>query len=69
MRKQQLECRIVITHQGGTFELGMFDPNHGKYEPLGRHSIRDIKNIVCDLKVRMEREKHLVSFSEVHGPR
>ena len=66
---KQLECRVVITHDGNTFALGMFDPQGGRYEPLGKHPKRDIERIVRDLKVRMEREGHLVSFSEMSGPR
>lgn len=66
---KQLECRIVITHRGHTFDLGMYDPVSGRHEPLGNHPRKDINRIVRDLKVRMEREGHLVSFSEVTGPR
>lgn len=69
MEGKQLECRIVITHHGRTFDLGMFDPVSMRHEPLGSHPTRDIDRIVRDLQVRMEREKHIVTFSEVHGPR
>ena len=69
MATKQLECRVIITHNHSTFELGMFDPHGMRYEPLGNHPKRDIDRIVRDLKVRMEREGHLVSFSEQEGPR
>lgn len=66
---KQLECRIVITHWDGTFDMGMYDPVSGRYEPLGRHPTRDIERVVGDLRVRMEKERHKVTFSEVTGPR
>ena len=68
---KQLECRIVITHdnRGGTFTLGMFDPLSLRYELLGNHPTKDIERIVGDLRVRMEKERHVVTFSEVTGPR
>lgn len=69
MSQKQLECRIVITHWGRTFSLGMFDPLSERHEPLGKHPTGDIERIVGDLRVRMERERHLVTFSEVTGPR
>lgn len=67
---KQLECRIVLTyHADNTFALGMYDPRGGWYEPLGTHPLRDIDRIVRDLKVRMEKEKHRVTFSEMRAPR
>lgn len=66
---KQLECRIIVTHWGRVFDLGMFDPKSGRHEPLGKHPVKDISRVVRDLKVRMERERHLVTFSEVTGPR
>ena len=66
---KQLECRIVITHEGDHFRLGMFDPQTGRHEPLGRHPVRDIDRIVGDLRARIEQERHLVTYSEVNGPR
>ena len=66
---KQLECRIVITHWGREFDLGMFDPVTMRHEPLGRHPMVDIERIVGDLRVRIEKERHLVSFSELTGPR
>ena len=66
---KQLECRIIITHFGTTFSLAMFDPKSGRHEPLGKHPLKDIDKIVRDLKVRMEREGHKVSFNEVTAPR
>lgn len=65
----QLECRIVITHFGNEFALGMFDPITMRHEPLGKHPTKNIDKIVRDLKIRMERERHLVTFSELTGPR
>ena len=70
MKTKQLECRIVITHVPVmSFELGMWDPLNTKYAPLGKHPTKDIEKIVGDLKVRMEKERHIVTFSEVTGPR
>lgn len=68
---KQLECRIVITHHPSEykFDLGMYDPVRSRYEPLGRHPTADIEKIVRDLRIRMERERHLVTFSEVTAPR
>lgn len=65
----QLECRIVLTYWGRTFEMGMFDPISMRYEPLGRHSTDRADKIVGDLRTRMEREGHRVTYSEVNGPR
>lgn len=67
--KKQLECRIIITRLGAVFELGMYDPVQCRHEPLGKHPIKDINKIVDDLRTRMEREGHLVTFSEWRGPR
>ena len=66
---KRMECRIIITHWGRTFELGMFDPVGMKYEALGRHDTGKIDRVVSDLRVRMERERHVVTFSELTGPR
>lgn len=68
---KQLECRITITHalDGKTFEMGMLDPVSGRHEPLGRHPTSDIERIVGGLRTRIEREGHLLTFSEVTGPR
>ena len=68
---RQLECRVVITHaEGGqTFALGMYDPVSGRHEPLGTHPTRSIDRIVGDLRTRMEREGHRVTFSEIVGKR
>ena len=67
MVKKQLECRIVINYYGSVFSLGMFDPVAGRYEPLGKHPMEKIDKVVRDLKVRMEKEGHKVSFSEKQG--
>ncbi len=66
---QQLECRIVITYWVDRFDLGMYDPVGMKYEPLGRHSMAQADKIIGDLRTRMERERHRVTYSEVTGPR
>lgn len=69
MASKQLECRIVITHWGRTFDMGMYDPISMRHEPLGRHPTSKIEEVVRGLRERIEREGHLVSFSEVTGPR
>lgn len=66
---KQLECRIVLTYWPTQFDMGMYDPVSMKYEPLGRHPLSMIDGIVGDLRTRMEKERHLVTFSEVTGPR
>lgn len=40
----------------------MYDPQSGRYETLGTHPNPQIPNIIRDLRVRMEREGHTVSF-------
>lgn len=67
----QLECRITITHLVGEriFALGMYDPVSGRHELLGKHPVADIERVVGGLRTRMEREGHLVTFSELTGPR
>ena len=69
MANKQLECRVVITHNRSTFNLGMYDPLSGRYEALGTHQNSKIDKIIGDLKVRIEREGHLVTFSEMWGSR
>lgn len=59
----------MITYWGRTFDLGMYDPVGMRYEALGRHPSEKIEKIVRDLRVRMEKERHLVTFSEISGPR
>lgn len=69
---KQMECRVIITHDRDNpdkFMLGMFDPVTCRHVPLGKHPTEDIDRIVHDLKVRMEREGHRVSFSETTGQR
>ena len=66
---RQLECRIVITHWGRTFDLGMWAPLAMRYEPLGTHPVEKVEQVVGDLRARIEKERHLVTFSEVTGPR
>jgi hypothetical protein len=74
MSKKQLECRIILTHGHRIdlkTDLGMYDPVSGRYEPLGAHgpSPREVDRVVADLQASMERAGHLVTFSEVRGPR
>jgi hypothetical protein len=57
-----MECRIVLTSEGSKTEMGMFDPVSGRYVPLGKHSPAVLDKVVRDLKTRMEKEGHLVSF-------
>lgn len=58
-----MECRIVLTHLGIETEVGMYDPQSGRYVPLGRHR-EYLDTVVEDLKKRMEREGHTVTFCE-----
>lgn len=58
-----MECRIVLTMADRVqTEVGMYDPQSGRYEPLGQHGPTVIDKVVRDLKERMEREGHKVSF-------
>lgn len=68
---KRLECRIVLTYWPGTgkFDMGMYDPLNMRYEELGTHPMSKADRIVGDLRVRMEKERHIVTFSEVTGPR
>lgn len=66
---KRLECRIVLTWWGRQFDMGMYDPISGKYEPLGRHPTDKAPKIIGDLRARIEQERHVVTFSEVTGPR
>lgn len=71
---KQLECRIVLTHGHRTdlkTEMGMWDPLNEKYVPLGAHGPRmaDIDSAVRGLKERILKEGHLLTFSDVRGPR
>lgn len=70
-KAQRLECRIIITHNSGagTFDMGMYDPRAMRYEALGTHPVAKIDRIVGDLRARIEQERHVVTFSEVTGPR
>lgn len=47
----------------------MYAPLAEKYESLGTHPLNIIDKTVMDLKNRIEMERHLVTFSEVSGPR
>lgn len=66
---KQLECRVVVTLWHSVFDMGMYDPVSGRYEPLGTHPRRDEDKVVGGLKERIEREGHLLTFSVVRGPR
>lgn len=69
---RQLECRIVLTHgHRGDLktEVGMYDPLNERYEPLGAHSPREVDSMVYGLKEKIEREGHLLTFSDATGPR
>lgn len=71
---KQLECRIVLTHGHRAdlkTELGMYDPLNEKYVPLGAHGpkVSDIDSAVRGLKEKIEREGHLLTFSDCRGPR
>lgn len=67
--KKQLECRVCVTYRGTVFDLGMYDPVTGRHEPLGTHPRRDADRVIGDLRDRIAREGHRVSFSEVNGRR
>jgi hypothetical protein len=71
---RQLECRIVITHGHRVdlkTELGMYDPVGGRYVPLGAYgpNVCEVDQVVDYLKIGMERAGHLVTYSELRGPR
>jgi hypothetical protein len=64
---EQLECRIVLTFQrDGRVRLGMYDPRHMRYEPLGVHGPArgDIDRAVEGLKESIERAGHRLTFCE-----
>lgn len=70
----QLECRIVVTHGHRAdlkTELGMYCPVTRRYEPLGAHgpTVRDIDEAIRGLRERIERERHLLTWSVLRGPR
>lgn len=69
MSSKQIPCRVVVTYRGAVFDLGMFDPVSGRYEPLGTHPCRDADKVIGGLRDRIAREGHLISFSEVNGSR
>lgn len=56
-----MECRIVLTRVGLETEVGMYDPQSGRYVPLGQHR-QHLETVVRDLKTRMEKEGHTVTF-------
>lgn len=64
---ERLECRVVIRYlPDGRIRLGAYDPRHFRYEPLGVHgpSVADVDAAVRGLAQRIEREGHLLTFSE-----
>ena len=71
---KQLECRIVITwgHRSDLkTEVGMYCKYTQRYEPLGAHGPdqRVVDKVIRGLKTKIEREGHLVTFSDRRGPR
>ena len=66
---KQLEVRVVLTHRGNVFDMGMYHPQGDRYEPLGTHRAVDKERVVRQLKERIEREGHTVSFSSITGQR
>lgn len=56
-----MECRIVLTRKGVATEVGMYDPQSGRYAPLGEHR-QHLDTVVRDLKQRMEKGGHTVTF-------
>lgn len=67
MSQKQLECRICITYRKDKkIELGMYCPRSLRYEYLGLHgpSQRVIDKVVTDLKIRILKEGHLLTFCE-----
>lgn len=72
MAIRQLECRVVITHRRDhKLELGMYCPATCRYEPLGTHGPGQFAKdaAVRGLVERIQREGHLLTFSEVTEPR
>lgn len=67
MAGKQLECRVVIRWRGYMFDLGMYDPVSGRYEPLGSHPRHKANQVIKPLVARMLWEGHRVSFSERRG--
>ena len=72
----QLECRIVVTYGVLTrsdlkTEVGMYCPVTRRYERLGFHgpAQRDVDKMVKGLKERIEKERHLITYSVMRGPR
>jgi hypothetical protein len=73
-QQKRLECRIVLTHGHRVdlkTEVGMWDPLNERYAPLGVHgpNLREIDKMVYGLKDKIEKEGHVVTFSELRGPR
>lgn len=66
---KQLECRVVLTHRGNVFDLGMYDPVSGRHVSLGTHLSDNKDKVIRGLRERIEREGHVVTFSEITGPR
>ena len=66
---KKFEVRVVLTHKGSTFDMGMYHPQGDRYEPLGTHRAADKERVVRQLKERIEREGYTVSFSSITGQR
>ena len=69
MMGKKFEVRVIVTNRGCTFDLGMYHPQGNRYEPLGTHRTEDKERVVRGLRERIEREGHVVSFSETDGKR
>lgn len=68
-KRQQLECRVIVTYRGSVFDLGMYCPVTHRYEKLGSHKISQQDEVIGGLRDKIEREGHRATFSEVTGPR
>lgn len=54
----------MLTSKGASTEVGMYDPQSGRYEPLGTHGAAVLKKVVTDLRIRMEKQGYWVSFCQ-----
>ena len=74
MNRRPLECRIIVTYGNRVdrkVEVGMYCPVTRRYEPLGAHGPDQdtVDRVIRDLRVRIERERHDVTWSVMRGPR
>ena len=58
-----MECRITLEATGYKTKVGMYDPKSGRHVPLGSYQGAELDKVVRDLRIRMEREGHTVTFS------